>query len=416
MNEGAGYREPVAETTAGLLAVRSGADARFDQMIDFAQRLIQTPSLPGEEAAIASIVRAELEAIGVDDVWVDGAGNVIGALRGRDGRSLHFNTHLDHVSAGDPALWSLPPFGGIVRDGVLYGRAASDVKGAMAAQVYALAVLRDLGAVPPGDVFFAGVVLEEVGGFGSQFLAREMPTDFAVIGEASNNDLRRGHRGRVFLRVSFTGLSAHASAPDRARNPHFASARFLLALEQLRMTASETFGVSSASPTLVSSDQTSGNVTPGRIDVYVDWRSVPEETSESIVSTLDRLARMAVAEVPGVTTELTEELRDVRTYTGLEATMPSTRGFELPADAPVLVAAQRALQAVFERPVGIGTWTFATDGGHLAAAGIECLGFAPGREQHAHTVHDQVGLDEMREALIGNALLAMTLGHYARMH
>ncbi len=392
-------------------ALVASAQKQTLAMTDFAQRLIQTPSLSGQEENLARLLAEELRKVGCDDVWIDRAGNVVGVIRGAaGGQSTQFNTHMDHVSPGDLSLWSIPPYEARIEDGILYGRGASDVKGAMAAQVYGAAVLRDLGLTPPGDVYIVGVVLEEVGGLGSQILSEDMPTDIAVIGEASRNQLRRGHRGRVYLRVDFEGLSAHASAPDRARNPHYAAARFLLALQTMPMMPSATFGGSSASPTLSETDQTSGNVTPGRVTLFVDWRNIPEDPKEGIYERLNALALEAAADVDGVSARVTISGRDVETYTGIAATMPPTRGFETPADSPVVLAAQSALVEALDRDVEVGTWTFATDGGHLAHAGITCIGFAPGQEEHAHTIWDQIGIEEMEEAMIGNATLALTLG------
>src|SRR5439155_7868808 len=106
-------------------------------VMDFASRLIQTPSLPGEEGDVAALIRREMETLGIDDVGVDEAGNVIGLLRGSDGgRSVMFNTHMDHVSPGDPASWSVAPFSGLVRDGQIWGRGAADIKGPLACQVH----------------------------------------------------------------------------------------------------------------------------------------------------------------------------------------------------------------------------------------------------------------------------------------
>lgn len=405
-----GERASTTRTNERTAALNAAAADFVEPMIAFAQKLIQTPSPSGEERAVAELTAAELRRLGYDDVWSDRVGNVIGALRGSgDGPSVQFNAHLDHVSPGDPSLWPRPPFAGAIEDGVLYGRGASDVKGALATQVYLVPVLRAAGLRPRGDLYFAGVVLEEVGGFGSQVLAEEMPTDIAVLAEASNNQLRRGHRGRTFLRVRFTGLSTHASAPERGRNPHYAVARFLLRLEGLPMVRHETFGGSTVAPTLIESDQASGNVTPGAIDLYLDWRNVPGETDDQIVARLEPLVRAVEAETPGITGSVEPVGRPVRSYTGLESVMPQTRAFETPDDDPVLLAARRSLETTLGRPIEVGTWTFATDGGHLDHHGITTIGFAPGEERFAHTIHDQVDLAKMREALVGNAALALDL-------
>lgn len=386
----------------------AAAEAHGDRMIGFAQRAIQTRSLPGDEAAMAALLRSEMERLGYDDVWVDSAGNVIGVLRGTGGgKTVQFNCHIDHVHEGDPALWPHPPYAGIIEDGVLYGRAASDVKGALAAQVYLVPVLRSLGFRPRGDVYVTGVVLEELGGFGTATLCRTLRTDYAVLGEATNLEVRRGHRGRVLVRVRFIGTSVHASAPERGANPHFALGRFLLSLESISLRTDPDLGSSSVAPTLITCDQISSNVTPGVLELALDWRNVPNETPDDVVATVRALAEQG--RVPGVSVAVEAVGRPVRSYTGLEAEMPPTGGFVLPATHPLVVRAQSVLSETFGRPVPVGLWQFATDGGHLARAGIATIGFAPGEERYAHTVHDHVRLDQLRAALVGYASLALAL-------
>ena len=390
--------------------LRAAAAEHASTVVDLAQRLIRTPSLPGREEEVANLALAEMQRAGYDDAWRDDAGNVIGVVQGTGaGSRVQFNTHLDHVSAGDPRLWERPPFDAVVEDGVLYGRGASDIKGAMAAQIGLASVLRTLGIVPAGDVYVVGVVLEEVGGFGSRYLAQSLPTDIAVIGEASNNELRRGHRGRVFVRVAFTGLSAHASAPERGKNPHYAAARFLLEIERMEMIPDATFGRSSVSPTLYETDQASGNVTPGTVSVFLDWRNVPGESEADVVARIEPLVRRVEAIVDGVRGEISVDGRRVQTYTGRSDTMPSTLPFETPADDAALMVAKTSLENVFEREVPVGTWTFATDGGHLHQHGVTTLGFGPSEERFAHTIHDQVAVAQLHEALLGNASLALSL-------
>jgi succinyl-diaminopimelate desuccinylase len=391
-------------------SIADAASRYSSRMLDFAQRLIQTPSLPGEERSIADLTVNEMKALGYDDVWTDRVGNVIGVVHGSgSGPSVQFNAHLDHVDVGDPALWPYPPFAGVVKDDTLYGRGASDVKGAMATQVYLVPLLRELGWTTDGDVYVVGVVLEEVGGLGSQILAAEMPTTYAVLAEATNNQLRRGHRGRALVKVSFTGLSAHASAPDRANNPHFAAARFLLRVESLPMVKDAVFGGSTVAPTLIESDQESSNVTPATISVYLDWRNVPAEPTDQIASRVTEIANAVAAECKSITAAVEIVGREVTSYTGVTATMPPTRAFETPADHPILARARTTLEAALARPVSVDTWTFATDGGHLAHHGITTMGFAPGEERFAHTIHDQISISKMNEALIGNVALARAL-------
>ncbi len=95
--------------------LRQAAAEHEERLVSFCQALIQTRSMPGEEADAARAVQAEMQRLGYDDVWIDDVGNVVGVLRGAGGGpSVMLNTHLDHVSAGDEAGWPFPPFEGRV--------------------------------------------------------------------------------------------------------------------------------------------------------------------------------------------------------------------------------------------------------------------------------------------------------------
>ena len=199
--------------------------------VDFAQRLIQTPSMPGEEGEIARLIAAELERLAFDRVWLDGAGNVCGRIAGLEPGlpALVLNSHIDHVDPGDPALWPVPPYSGEIVDGHIVGRGASDIKGPLAVQVYALAGLLQAGVRPRRDVVFTGVVKEEVGGAGMVHWkeTRDYEVGLLLLGEPSSNDLALGHRGMMQFWVRFHGRSVHASVPERGSNPNYALATFL---------------------------------------------------------------------------------------------------------------------------------------------------------------------------------------------
>jgi succinyl-diaminopimelate desuccinylase len=395
-------------TSEQVEAIKAVAEKHYDDMIRFAQESVRTKSLSGQEQDMAKLLKEELEKTGYDEVWIDEAGNTIGKLNGSgSGKSVQFNSHIDHVHEGDPGLWSRPPYDAVIEDDILYGRAASDVKGGLAPQVYLLPVLRDAGLQPVGDVYITGVVLEEVGGFGTNHLCRTMPTDLAVLSEASNNEIRRGHRGRNGVQVTFTGLSVHASAPSRGYNPHYALARFLQKVEDLEMKPHSTFGGSSVAPTLISTDQTSGNVTPGALSVLLDWRSIPGESYDEVKEVVMELAKSS--ETEGVTASVDVIMRPVSTYTGISAEMPPTRGYEVDADSPIVKTAVESLATAFGREIPVGVWQFSTDGGHLNHFDIPTIGYSPCEEHFAHTIHDQVSLAKMRESLVGHAVLALGL-------
>jgi len=376
------------------------------ELVGFAQKLVQTPSLSGQEADVAALVQAEMRRLGYDAVWVDEAGNVIGCINGGGRPSLMLNGHMDHVHAGDAAQWSHPPFGGTIYNGELWGRGAADMKGALAAMVYAGGLVKRLGRPLAGDLYVSAVVQEEVGGLGARHLAQTLQVDRAVVGEASGNQLRRGHRGRVELNARFEGRSVHASMPHLGVNPHFSMAHFLGNLQGLEVASDPVYGSSTVAPTRVISEPGSANVTPAALDLVLDWRNVPGERPEEIVAKLRGV--LAGSLIDGCKGEIEIASKELVSYTGFELSYPDVfPSFTTPPDHAWLQRARTVLAEALGRAVGVGTWRFATDGGHFAQAGTEVLGFGPGDDVVVHTVEERVAIDELVESVVGYLALSL---------
>ncbi len=382
--------------------------AKGDRVIGFLQRLVQVPSRTGNEEQVAALVARELRTLGID-CRVDGCGNIIGQVSGGAGRSVMLHAHLDVVDPGDAHRWKYPPFSGEVVDGHVWGRGSVDDKGCVAAQVYALGLMRELGLTPPGDVLVAAVVGEEIGGLGTRHLAAEAPPELAIIGEPSNNTLRRGHRGRFEFVVTFRGRSAHASTPQLGSNPSFALSRFLLALREAPMARDSDFGDTTAVPTLLYVDQTSSNVIPAATSVHLDWRNAPGETLAQARAVVERIAEASLE--PGVSVEVSVATRLVSSYTGISETIEhAVTPFWISAGDTRLLAAQQALSTALGRHVPVDVWPFFTDGGFLHAAGVPCIGFGPGDPAMAHVLDERMPVEQLLEATAGYMALALTLG------
>jgi succinyl-diaminopimelate desuccinylase len=386
--------------------IRHVVEAHRDSLIAFAQKLVQTPSTAGQEGALAALIQAEMARLGYDKVAADEAGNVAGCIVGRDGPTMMMNGHMDHVAAGMAADWPYPPFGGEIHGGELWGRGAADMKGALAAMVYAGGLVKMLGARPPGNRTVTAVVQEEVGGLGARYLAETLLVDRVVVGEASGNHLRRGHRGRVELTAHFEGRSVHASMPDLGVNPHFSMARFVRGLRKLHMAADPVYGSSTVAPTRVVSDPASSNVTPSKLRLALDWRNVPGEGNEEIVDSLEALLARSLD--PGCLGRIEVATRELISYTGLQMSYPDAfASFTTATNHPWLCEAQRVLARALGREVEVGVWRFATDGGHLAAAGATVIGFGPGDDAVVHTVEERLPLDQLVESVVGYMALAL---------
>ena len=171
---------------------------------------------------------------GYDEVTTDRLGNVIGRIGPGNGKKLLYDAHMDTVDVGDIDRWKRNPFGGEIEHGVLYGRGAVDMKGALAAMIYAGKAIVESGLRLAGDLYVVGVVQEEpCEGLAIRHLIEEerLRPDWVLLGEATNLQVARGQRGRVEFRLVVHGRSCHASAPERGVNAIYEAARAIVGLE-----------------------------------------------------------------------------------------------------------------------------------------------------------------------------------------
>ncbi|MHB0885684.1 MAG: M20/M25/M40 family metallo-hydrolase [Bacillota bacterium] len=388
----------------------------WDDVVDFARRLVRTPSISGQEGEVAGLIQAEMNKLGYDRVFADSTGNVVGVIRG-DGHGEHvlFNFHMDHVSPGNLEAWPFPPYEGVIRDGFLHGRGASDVKGAMAAQVYAAALIKKAGLGHGGDIIVTGVVDEEPGDmWGMRRLASEVLAKYpgriglVVLGEATSLDIYLGHRGRAEFEISTIGQIGHSSSPWRGVNAVHLMAPVVAAVEEMAGSLPEEafLGKSSAAVTNITASPGWGSIIPDRSTIWVDRRFLP---SEDRVSTIDQFARILAARVPeGRATVAVRKLVH-RSYTGVEETIELYKpAFLTDRREPHVERVRAALTALGQSP-GFGRWDFGTDGALTAVdLGLPTIGYSAGEEVYAHQPTDRVSLDLLRKSVQGNVAVAMT--------
>jgi len=272
--------------------------------------------------------------------------------------------------------------------------------------VYAGGLVKRLGRPIPGNLYVSGAVQEEVGGLGSRLLAQTLAIDQVIVGEASGNHLRRGHRGRLELHVHLEGRPVHASMPDLGINPHFSMANFVSGLRTMEMVTDPVYGASTVVPTRVESEPWSANTTPASVHLVLDWRNLPGETQAEIVAKVEALLAWSLE--PGCRGHVQVATKELVSYTGLgEVYSDAFPSFTTAADYPWLVALQSILSAALGRPVEVGTWRFATDGGHFAAAGKKVLGFGPGDDRLVHTVEERLPIDQLVESVVGYMAISL---------
>jgi putative selenium metabolism hydrolase len=393
------------------------SDQLFDEMLDFACELIRTPSPSGEEKALAELCAARMHQLGYDEVFIDAIGNVVGVLRGSGGgASLMFNSHMDHVDPGNAALWQYPPFGGVVSGGYLHGRAASDVKGGLATQIYAGALLRQAGIPHKGDILFSGVVQEEPAEMlGIRHLCeqtlpeRQLRFDLMLSSEATGLNLFLGHRGRVELEVVTEGRTSHGSAPWRGINAVGKMLPVLMAVEQLAVTlpTHPVLGQSTLALTNINCSPGRLSIIPDVCSVSLDRRLLPNETPAQALAQIKAILANLTASDPEF--KATARIRSVRetSWTGLATDCAKQmEAWLIRPEHPLVIETAKALHAIGQTP-DFGIWDFATDASYVTGVlGIPTIGYSPMEEQYAHTPNDRVSLAMMKKALAGNSAIA----------
>ncbi|MFQ6059431.1 MAG: YgeY family selenium metabolism-linked hydrolase [Anaerolineae bacterium] len=380
-------------------------------LIAFLQDLVRIPSPSTKEKAVAERLAEEMRRVGFPRVRHDRIGNVIGRLGDDTGRRLIYNGHMDTVSVSDPASWAREPYGAQIEGGVLYGLGACDMKGALAAMVYGAKALIDAGVQLAGELCVVGVVQEEpCEGLAMRVLIEEegLGPDFVVLGEPTDLQIKRGHRGRVEMKVTVRGRSCHAATPRRGRNAIYDAARLIFGVELLApQLASDPFlGRGSIAVTQIDSSAASRNAIPDTCSFCIDRRLTLGETEAKALAEIRGIiaregvqARVNVAEYEAIS------------YTGYECrTREYYPPWALDQDHPLVQATSKAVRETLGYRPKVGQWAFSTDGVYtMGKANIPTVGFGPGEERFAHTVDDQIRLDDVVAAARVYARLAVEL-------
>jgi succinyl-diaminopimelate desuccinylase len=371
-------------------------------LVELTQALVRIPSVfdpasgRSEEPA-ARLVAEQMRAFGwtpeVDRV-APGRPNVYATVEGgRPGPTLLFEGHTDVVTEGDPADWSVDPFGGEIRDGRLYGRGSADMKAGLAAALHAARAVADEGPFP-GRLVIAALVDEEGLMTGvKHFVAqgRAAGIDAAICCEPEEGEVCNTSKGAVRLRLDFHGAMAHGAMPFQGRNPNPALARFLTDLVELEAKVQAAhpthlhLGDVHLTPTVLrAGEPVQMNVIPSDASAWVDVRTLPGVEHEALVSSIRELAE-AASEPGGVRVAVT--VIDDRPPVATEPT------------AAVVRAVCDAHMAVTGQPARFGGVPGATDGTILTArTGMPTVVYGPGGKWIAHQVDEFVEVAAVIEA------------------
>jgi acetylornithine deacetylase/succinyl-diaminopimelate desuccinylase-like protein len=354
------------------------------RLVDFALRLVSTPSFTGSEEAAARVVARELEELGLEVMWQqveDSRANVLGSWPGEGGGpTLMFNGHLDTSYSGDePWLREIPGFRpeGFERDGRIYGLGISNMKGALAAYVEAVRSLHEDGVRLKGDVLIAAVCGEiektqqgeaqgaEYRGYaaGSRYLVGHGgAADYCILGEPTENKLVLAHFGTLWLRLRVQGPFIHtAFSSGRLEENSIVKMRGVLdaALAFLPEWEEE-----------MSYGDVTGVANVGAIQGGFGWRAsrTPHET--------DLFLDLRVPPNVPMSDARTRALRWARTLDGVEAEVYVTApGAEVDEASPVVGAVATAHEEVFGAAPERDVTRWFSDASVLSRYGIATLNY-----------------------------------------
>ncbi|AIA47564.1 succinyl-diaminopimelate desuccinylase [Serratia marcescens] len=270
-------------------------------VIELAQQLIKRPSLSPNDEGCQQLMIERLQAIGftVEAMDFEDTQN-FWAWRG-EGQTLAFAGHTDVVPTGDEKRWDNPPFEPAIRDGMLYGRGAADMKGSLAAMV--VAAERFVAANPNhrGRLAFLITSDEEASATHGTvkvveaLMARNERLDYCLVGEPSSTErvgdvVKNGRRGSITANLHIHGVQGHVAYPHLADNPvHRAMPALneLVAIEWDR--GNEFFPPTSMQIANVQAGTGSNNVIPGDLYVQFNFRFSTELTDAMIKQRVEEL-------------------------------------------------------------------------------------------------------------------------------
>lgn len=376
---------------------QDAAEAKREDVTRFLADVIERPSLSRDERAVVQRIGDEMTAVGFDEVIVDGFGSAIGRI-GEGPVHLVYDSHIDVVNTGDLSLWRTEPFTATIENGVLYGRGASDNKAAIATMVHGAGLLRPLGIdTSRFTLWVVGTVQEEdCDGLALEYLlTNTIPkASLVVLGEATNLQVYRGHRGRAEFAIHTKGHAAHASAPERGVNAIYRMAPIMEQVEALneRLAPHDFLGKGTVVLSKVECATPSLNAVPDGCTIYLDRRLTIGESVESARAELEALPAVQAGEA---TVELLTY--EGKAYTGL--TLTTDKYFPTwvtPEDHPGVRAAVEAGERALGHAPPVGRWVFSTNGVSSAGKlGIPTIGFGPANEVYAHSVDDQCPVDHL---------------------
>lgn len=255
-----------------------------EEILAFTQQLVRAPGHSGDEEQTALLIEEKMRALGYDQVHIDPYGSVIGVIEGsRPGPTLMFDGHTDVVPIHEPEQWHCDPYGGEVIDGKLIGRGSADMKGPVAAMIFAAAYL-DRSAIAGTVIISASVAEEMIPGRALEKILDAFPADAVVIAEPTKLQLGFIEKGRCTVGMTVTGRVAHSSSPELGENAIHIAANVIDRIKSIPVRSDPLLGNEIRELVEIRSEPSPGN---GRVPDYCwglwECRILPGESEQALL-------------------------------------------------------------------------------------------------------------------------------------
>lgn len=316
-------------------------DSDADEIVKFTQKLVQTPSVTGNEGPVAEVVAKKCEEFGLEVTKVEvekGRPSVVARFKGTVGKPcLLCYAHYDTVPPGDLSQWLHGPFSGDIADGMIWGRGSTDHKYPIASFLFGLKSLKDAGVQLKGDILFTFVGDEEKGGRkGFKYIVDHGyvdDADFMIYSGGDGKQTWIAVNARMLCKIIVKGKSAHTMRNEEGINAILKAAKVIPRLQKL------VDNVNARTHPLTKKARMSINVihggatenqVPDTCVITIDRRTTPSETFDQALDELKEVIEEMKKEDPEFQAEATRDN---------ETCKP---GSESPPDSPVVKAIQKA--------------------------------------------------------------------------
>jgi succinyl-diaminopimelate desuccinylase len=371
-------------------------------LIETLAALVRIPSVfdparpDGNERAAATLIGSLLDdwslAYRIREVAPNRPNIVVDIVGMRPGPLLVFEGHTDVVTAGDHAAWTVDPFAGEIRDRRLYGRGACDMKGGLAAMLFAARAIHGAGSDFAGTIRLAILADEEGLMQGAKGFVADGELEgatAAIICEPEGDRVCIAQKGAIRIRVTLTGRMAHGAMPEEGANPIPALGLIISRCRDLeREIQSEhqphpLLGTFYLTPTVaLAGEREQGNVIPSTAELMLDIRTTPACDHASIIERVRVAIAAAADDIAGVSHHI--DVVDNR---------PAT---ETDKDDPIVRAVIAAHEAETGTTPPFGGVPGSTDGTIFwAASRVPLVTYGPGITTLPHQADEYVELDEV---------------------